>query len=127
MNDYKFFLCEHCKNLIGMIHNSGVPIFCCGEPMKLLEANTESDAKEKHLPIVKINRNEVIVEVGGTFHPTTENHSIRWIYLQTEKGGQRKGLLPDELPRAIFALEKDKPVAAFAYCNLHGLWETKLQ
>ena len=127
MDDHKFFLCEHCKNLIGTIHNSGVPIFCCGEPMKLLEANTESDAKEKHLPIVKINRNEVIVEVGGTFHPMTEKHSIRWIYLQTEKGGQRKVLLPDELPRAIFALEKDKPVAAFAYCNLHGLWETKLQ
>ena len=67
MDDHKFFLCEHCKNLIGMIHNSGVPIFCCGEPMKLLEANTESDAKEKHLPIVKLIATRLSSRWAGHF------------------------------------------------------------
>ena len=52
-----------------------------------------------------------------------EEHSIQWIYLQTEKGGQRKALLPGEAPEAVFALAGDKPVAAYAYCNLHGLWK----
>ena len=46
----KFYICEHCGNLVTTIHNAGVPLVCCGE----------------------------------------------------------------------------KPVAVYAYCNLHGLWMTKL-
>lgn len=127
MDDHKFFLCAHCGNLVGMIHSTGVPIICCGEPMKQLEANTSEGAGEKHLPVIKADGNKVTVEVGATFHPMTEEHSIQWIYLQTKKGGQRKGLLPGGKPCAVFALEDDEPVAAFAYCNLHGLWKTELK
>ena len=31
--EQKFFICKHCGNLVGMIHNAGVKIICCGEPM----------------------------------------------------------------------------------------------
>lgn len=127
MDDHKFFICAHCGNLVGMIHSAGVPIFCCKEPMKQLDANASESAGEKHLPVVKISGNKVTVEVGEAFHPMTKEHSIRWIYLQTQKGGQRKGLLPGEAPRAVFSLEDDEPVAAFAYCNLHGLWKTEVE
>ena len=36
-------------------------------------------------------------------------------------------LNPGDEPVIKFALaDGDKAIAAFAYCNLHGLWETKL-
>ena len=36
----KFFVCEVCGNLVGMIHSSGVPMMCCGKKMTELKANT---------------------------------------------------------------------------------------
>ena len=33
----KFYICEHCGNLIGMIHDAGVPMMCCGQKMTKLE------------------------------------------------------------------------------------------
>ena len=67
------------------------------------------------------------VVCGSAEHPMTAAHHISWIYLQTQKGGQRRALTIDDKPEAKFALvDGDKPVAVFAYCNLHGLWVTEL-
>lgn len=121
-----FYLCKHCGNLTGLIRSSGVPVHCCGEPMQELTANTTEAAQEKHLPVARVEGNRVHVCVGSVNHPMTEEHSIQWIYLQTRQGGQRKGLCPDQAPEADFALAEDEPVAAYAYCNLHGLWKTNL-
>ena len=30
----KFYICNHCGNLVTTIHNAGVPLVCCGEKMK---------------------------------------------------------------------------------------------
>lgn len=122
----RFFICNHCKNLVGMIHSSGVPIICCGEPMTELVPNTTEAATEKHLPVVAVNGNEVSVTVGSVLHPMLPEHHIEWIYLETEKGGQRKNLDPAGSPSAVFSVDGDKPIAVYAYCNLHGLWMTKL-
>ena len=122
----KFFLCEHCGNLIGLINASGVPIECCGEPMLELEANTVDAAAEKHLPKVEINGGNVKVKVGEVAHPMTEEHYISWMYLQTDRGGQRKCLEPGNAPELEFELTDDTPAALFSYCNLHGLWMTEL-
>ena len=35
-------------------------------------------------------------------------------------------LTPGQAPKAVFELGGEKPVAVYAYCNLHGLWMTKL-
>lgn len=122
----RFYVCKHCGNLIGLIHSSGVPIICCGEPMSELIPGSVDASKEKHVPVITQNGGVVTVEVGSAAHPMSQEHSIQWIYLQTEKGGQRKCLLPGEAPKAEFALENDRAVAAFAYCNLHGLWAAEL-
>lgn len=120
----KFYVCKHCGNLIGMIHSSGVPIICCGEPMTELVPNTTDASKEKHVPVVSIAGNKVTVAVGSAPHPMTEEHHIAWIYLLTEKGGQRKCLTPGSAPSAEFSVtEGDKVLSAYAYCNLHGLWK----
>jgi len=126
--DQKFFICKICGNIIGMIHASGVPVVCCGESMTELVPNTVDAAQEKHVPVVEVNGSLVTVTVGSVEHPMTEAHYIQWIYLMTEQGGQRKCLSPGEKPQAVFALtEGDKPISAFEYCNLHGLWKSDIK
>ena len=123
----RFYLCRKCGNLIGMLHSSGVAVHCCGEPMQQLQANTTDAAQEKHVPVVEVKGNSVVVRVGSVAHPMTEEHSIQWIYLQTEQGAQRKNLQPGSAPEAVFELAGgDKLVAVMAYCNLHGLWAAEL-
>lgn len=125
-NEQKFFICKHCGNLAGMINSSGVPMICCGEPMTELIPNTSDGAGEKHLPVIHSSGNTVTVEIGSVPHPMLENHYIQWIYLHTEKGGQRKNLSPGQEPKASFLLtDDDKVVAAYEYCNIHGLWKTE--
>jgi superoxide reductase len=126
MSEHRFHLCAHCGNLVGVIHDAGVPIVCCGEPMQELIPNTTEAAGEKHLPVVTVEGNLVTVRVGSVEHPMLAEHSIEWVYLQTDRGGHRKALRPGEVPVVQFALVDETPVAAFAWCNLHGLWETEL-
>lgn len=126
MREPRFFICEHCGNLIGTIHDAGVPMLCCGQKMTELVPGSVDAAQEKHVPVVKVEGDQVTVSVGSVAHPMAPEHHIGWVYLQTEKGGQRKVLVPGEAPEAVFALADDKPVAAFAYCNLHGLWKASI-
>ena len=53
-------------------------------------------------------------------------HYIQWIFVETENGGQIRYLNPGQAPNVGFELGSEKPVAVYAYCNLHGLWVTKL-
>lgn len=124
MNEQKFFKCNHCGNLIGLINNGGVPMICCGEPMEELIPNTVDAATEKHLPEISVNGRLVHVKIGSVAHPMTEEHHISFIYLQTANGGQRRSLKIDTQATAMFAVLEDQPLEVFAYCNLHGLWKT---
>ena len=118
----KFYICEHCGNIIEKVNDSGVPVVCCGQKMKELVPGTVDASREKHIPEVEVNGDVVNVVVGSVEHPMTEAHSIQWIYLETDKGSQIKYLKPDEAPRASFSLNGEKPIAVYEYCNLHGLW-----
>lgn len=126
MKETKFFVCEHCGNIIGVIHDAGVPMMCCGQKMTQLIPGTVEASAEKHIPVVTVDGDRVTVEIGSAAHPMTEEHSILWVYLQTDKGGQRKNLAVGGAPATEFALTDEKPVAVYAYCNLHGLWKTKI-
>lgn len=124
MTEQKFFRCKHCGNIVGMFHDSGVPIVCCGEPMELLNPNSVDAATEKHVPVVEVNGDTVTVKIGSVTHPMEEAHHIEFIYLQTEHGGQCKWLEVGAEPVATFKLASDdRLVAALEYCNLHGLWK----
>lgn len=125
MCETKFFICEHCGNIVGIIHNAGVPLMCCGQKMTKLEAGVKEASLEKHVPVATVEGNIVKVEVGSVLHPMSEEHNISWVYLQTDKGGQRKCLNVNEAPVVTFALSDEKPIAVYAYCNLHGLWKTE--
>ena len=126
MCETKFFICEKCGNIVGMIHSSGAPLVCCGQKMTKLEAGTVEASREKHIPVVTVDGNTVNVVIGSVSHPMTEEHSITWVYLQTDRGGQRKCLTPGSEPSVTFTLADEKPLAVYAYCNLHGLWKTEI-
>ncbi|MBQ3074276.1 MAG: desulfoferrodoxin [Ruminococcus sp.] len=126
MNKTRFYICEHCGNIIGMIHSAGVPVKCCGQNMTELIPGTVEASLEKHIPVAEIEGNTVKVTVGSVLHPMIEEHSILWVYLETDKGGQRKNLEVGKDPVVTFALADEKPVAVYAYCNLHGLWKADL-
>ncbi len=122
--DQRYFICEHCGNLIAMVKDSGVPIVCCGQKMTELVPGSVDAAVEKHVPVIKADGNLITVTVGDVIHPMLEEHYIEWISIHTAHGNQRKILAPGEQPKAVFALaDGDTIISAYAYCNLHGLWK----
>ena len=122
-----FYKCAHCGNIIAHVHDSGVRVVCCGAEMKPLVPNTSDGAGEKHVPVITQEGNIVTVSVGSVAHPMLEAHFIQWIILETTAGRQRKELKPGEKPVAVFSLtDGDEVVAAYEYCNLHGLWSATI-
>ena len=120
----KYYVCEHCGNIIEFVKETGVPVMCCGQKMTELVPGTSDGAYEKHVPVVAIEGDKVIVEVGAVEHPMVEAHYIQWISIETTKGSQRIKLEYTDKPRAEFKLaEGESFVAAYEYCNLHGLWK----
>ena len=121
----KFFKCEHCGNIVAYVENKGVPVMCCGKKMTELVPNTTEAATEKHLPVIAKNENGVVeIVIGSTLHPMLPEHFIGWVAIETKEGCQRKTLSGE--PKVTFSLsESDSLVAAYAYCNLHGLWKTE--
>jgi len=126
MTKHRFFKCQHCGNMVGLVVNDGVPLVCCGEPMMELIPNSVDASNEKHVPEVKLNGDRIGVQVGSVPHPMEEAHHITFVYVETENGGQRKALKVGAEPTAEFSFVDDKPVAVFEYCNLHGLWVKEL-
>lgn len=127
----RFYYCKRCHNIVGLVVSSGVTPSCCGEEMTHLVANTVDASHEKHLPVVTVESCEdgmkIEVAVGSAAHPMTPEHLINWIYVETDRGGHRIGLTATDKPAASFILPEDEtPLAVYAYCNLHGLWMTKL-
>ncbi len=122
--DVKFYICEHCGNIITKVVDSKVPVMCCGQKMTELVPSTVDAAVEKHVPVYSVEGNVVNVSVGSVEHPMIEQHYIQWIAVATKQGVQIKYLNPEEKPAATFAItDGDEVEAVYAYCNLHGLWK----
>jgi superoxide reductase len=111
--------------MVALVHEGGGQLVCCGSPMTEVLPNSTEAAKEKHVPVVVIQGNEVVVKVGEVSHPMEEAHHIEWIMIETKMGRQRKVLGAGAVPAAEFSMvDGDEFVAAYAYCNLHGLWKS---
>lgn len=118
-----FYKCAECLSVVMEV----VP----GEPAEAktfqeLHANSTDASGEKHVPAISQDGDKVTVKVGEIEHPMLDEHYIMWIFVETKQGGCLKKLSPGEKPEAEFCLSPgDKPVAAYAYCNLHGLWKAE--
>lgn len=123
--ELKFYRCNACGNLIVKLVDGEVNPYCCGKQMQELVANTTDGAKEKHVPAVTVNGNEVIARIGSVDHPMIPEHYIQFVVVETESGFQVHDLQPNEEPEARFVVN-EKVVAVYEYCNLHGLWKVEL-
>ena len=122
----KFYICPDCGMVIETVHDSGIAPSCCGMKMDVLIPNTMEASGEKHIPDVTVDGSVVTVNVGSVDHPMQDAHYIEWVQLVTERGSQRRYIKPGDAPKVTFHLGEEKPVAVYAYCNLHGLWKTEL-
>ena len=126
MKNAKFYICPHCGNIVEMVNEAGPKPFCCGQRMQELVPGSVDASQEKHVPAVNVSGDLVEVNVGSVNHPMEEVHWIEWVQLITDKGSYRKWLNPGEAPNVKFLLNGEKPLAVYAYCNLHGLWKKDL-
>ena len=123
----KIFKCKKCDNMVAYLKKAACDVMCCGEAMEELVPNTSDGAGEKHVPVVTVEGNKVIVNVGEVEHPMMPEHYIEWIAIETENGRQRKVLSPSDKPFAEFYIgDGEKVEAVYEYCNLHGLWKKEL-
>ena len=110
------YKCEICGNIVEMLHEGAGELFCCGQPMELMEEKTQEEGNEKHKPVIENNT----VKVGSVPHPMEDKHYIEWIEIITKDGVIRKHLKPGEKPEKEFEIKGE--TIARAYCNIHGLW-----
>ncbi|MCL2678737.1 MAG: desulfoferrodoxin [Dehalococcoidia bacterium] len=131
----KFFICKHCGNMVGFIYDKGPPLVCCGDKMTELVPNTVDASHEKHVPAIKKAEecpcgctcgSALVIEIGSVPHPMTSEHNISFVYIETENGGKQRYLKVGQEPVIKVCCCDDKPVAIYAYCNLHGLWKTEV-
>ena len=120
----KFYRCNKCGQLVGMIRKTNIPMICCGEDMEeILPYTDEKGVGEKHIPYYRLKGSRLTVYIGSEPHPMTSDHYIEWVAIVTNKGNQRKCLKPGDAPIVTFCLEKDEKVKEiYAYCNIHSLW-----
>ena len=119
----QIYKCEHCGNIVEVLHGGGGTLECCNYAMVLYEENTVDAATEKHVPVVEPVEGGFKVTVGSVAHPMLEEHFIEWIELVADGLAYRRFLNPGDAPEAFFCV-KAKQVVAREYCNQHGLWKS---
>ena len=118
------YRCAVCGAVVEVLSGGGGTLHCCGQPMERMEEHAKDVGVEKHLPVVEKVERGYLVKVGQVPHPMQSEHHIEWIELLTPRGVQHQQLCATGKPEALF-LTEETPVAARAYCNLHGLWRSE--
>lgn len=120
----KFYHCDICNRDMFLTDSETKVPNCCGKPMTLLQPKTTID--DKHTPVVTINGNKLTVNVGKVAHPNEPTHKILWICIETNKDYLFRDLLDG--PSYTFTLAPEqKPLKAYALCNVHGLYVTDIK
>ncbi len=121
----KIFKCNICGNVVELLEEGGGQLVCCGEEMKLINAHTEDEGFEKHVPVITVEGNNVNVKVGSIAHPMMENHFITKIFVIYNNKVLRKNLSYTDVPEANFVLDEEyNSFEVYEYCNIHGLWKS---
>jgi superoxide reductase len=125
----QLFKCDSCGSIVEALHVSDCDPSCCGQPMRALAENSTDAAKEKHVPVIEVKGDGILVRVGSAAHPMEADHFIEWIELlvAASDGGvaasYRAFLKPGDKPEAFFPVKATK-VWAREFCNKHGLWKS---
>lgn len=124
----EIYKCQTCGNIVQVLHEGGGDMVCCDAPMTLMQEKTEEEGlTEKHLPVVEKTEKGIVVKVGSIPHPMTPEHYIEWIQVvRKDNKICRQYLKPEDNPEAEFNVPFEEVAYVREYCNLHGLWITRL-
>jgi len=120
----QIYKCNVCGNIVEVVNVGGGELVCCSQSMELLQAKTQDQGMEKHVPMVEKNDDGVLIKIGEIAHPMEESHYIQWIEVLTKNGKScRKFLNPGDAPEAMFEIEESEIEQVREYCTVHGLWK----
>ncbi len=119
----ELYYCEICKNLVEIVQEGMPALVCCDQPMTKLEAKSEDQGLEKHVPVVEKTANGILVKVGSVEHPMEEKHHIKFIEVLTPKLVYRAELKHTGKPQAEFPVDINEVQEVREFCNVHGLWK----
>lgn len=128
MKRIRFFKCNVCGQIIAIVHDTNLPIVCCGKEMKEIIPSTKDMGNEKHVPVYKRKCDTVEVNVGEIDHPMEPKHHINWIMILTDKGYYTKSFRKLDKPNLKFCIDEDEVICSiYSYCNIHGLWINEIE
>ena len=119
----EIYKCNHCGNIVEVLHGGAGELICCGEAMVCFEEKTADSSTEKHVPVIEKIEGGYKVTVGSTLHPMVDEHYIEWIELSYGDKSGKKFLKPGDEPVAEFLCGHHDDVSAREFCNVHGLWK----
>ncbi len=117
------YKCDICGNIVEVLHSGQGELVCCGQPMVLQVENTVDAAVEKHVPVVEVQEDGILVKVGEVAHPMIDEHYIEWVQIMAGDMSYRIFLKPGIAPEGKFTVPGEG-ITAREYCNLHGLWKS---
>ena len=126
MKNFEIYRCPECGAQFEVVNGCNCdncqPV-CCGKAMKLQKANEVDAAVEKHVPVVEIVNNGILVKVGSVAHPMAEEHYIEWIEVIRGARSERCFLKPGDVPQAAFDIQFGPELKVRISCNIHGIWQ----
>ena len=85
-----------------------------------------SYARNIILYIIDINQNDTTVQVGLQLHAMAPEHRIEWVALTDGARVEIQKLGLTTPPVVKFSkMSEDGKVRAYAFCNIHGLWQSE--
>jgi len=121
----ELYRCEICGNIVEVVNEGATALVCCGEPMIKLEAKTEDQGQEKHVPVVEETDSNIKVKVGSIEHPMEDKHYIKFIEILLKDRIIRKELKPGQAPEVKYCATKSDVIEVREFCSIHGLWKNK--
>lgn len=121
----ELYRCEVCGNIVEVVNEGATSLVCCGEPMIKLEAKTEDQGQEKHVPVVEETDSGIKVKVGSIEHPMEDGHYIKFIEILLKDRIIRKELKPGQAPEVKYCATKSDVIEVREFCSIHGLWKNK--
>ena len=123
----KFYKCSVCGEIIYSLKEISTSLTCCDKEMKEIIPGKVEASLEKHIPVVKENKNSIDIFVGSIIHPMEETHLIEWIAVETTNNQVYfQYLKANQEPKATFNINIKNVKNVYSYCNTHGLWYLKL-
>ena len=121
----ELYQCKVCGNIVEVAHEGASALVCCDKPMIKLEAKTEDQGQEKHVPVVEETNNSIVVKVGSIGHPMEDKHYIKFVEVLLNDRVIRKELKPGQAPEAKYCVSKSDVIEVREFCTVHGLWKNK--